>query len=271
MPIRSTSPKRKGRAGKATPGRVKTKAKAAVAAPRRAEKATVRIFVSYSHRDADAQRRLEVHLAPLKADNVETWFDGDMNAGDKLDTEIARHLRRADIFVALLSADYLASNYCWNIEYRRAMNRRARGTIRVVAVALKPCDWKSTTAAGFKLLPNDGRHVSRWRSADEAFLDIAQGIRRVVAAVRKARTVEASGGKSPAGRSRKPVAKAVAKPAAKRAVTAKAKKPAPRAKAGTRTAAKARTVARPKVAAKTGAKKPRTAVRRRAKGSPKRR
>lgn len=149
------------------------------------EKPEVRIFVSYSHRDGDARARLETHLAPLKRERVETWFDGGLDAGDKLDAGIARALRDAQVFVALLSPDYLASNYCWNIEYRRAMNRRARGTMRVVAVVLRPCDWKSTQAAGFKLLPEDGREVIRWRSADDAFLNVAQGIRRVVATVRK--------------------------------------------------------------------------------------
>ena len=55
----------------------------------------------------------------------------------------------------------------------------------MVAVVVRPCDWKSTPAAGFKLLPEDGRDVTRWRSADGAYLDVAQGIRRVVAAVRR--------------------------------------------------------------------------------------
>jgi hypothetical protein len=104
--------------------------------------------------------------------------------------------RRSHIFVALLSPDYLASRYCWNIEYRRAMNRRARGTMRVVAAVVRPCDWKATRAAHFKLLPRDGRPVTRWRSADDAFLDIAEGIRGVVRAVRRDMTeapVNASG------------------------------------------------------------------------------
>jgi hypothetical protein len=129
--------------------------------------------------------RLETHLAELKRDNVETWFDGDMNAGDTLATSIARELRQAHVFVALLSPDYLASRYCWNVEYARAMGRRARGLMRVVGVVVRPCDWKSTRAARFKLLPRDGRPVSNWRSADEAFLDVTLGVRGVVASVRK--------------------------------------------------------------------------------------
>ncbi|WP_246685088.1 toll/interleukin-1 receptor domain-containing protein [Methylobacterium sp. WL69] len=202
----------------AAPPRAAAPSRAApkVAAPSKAkaEKPEVGIFVSYSHRDADARARLETHLAPLKRDGVTTWFDGDLNAGDKLDTEIARALRNAHVFVGLLSPDYLASNYCWKIEYRRAMNRRANGTMHVVAVVVRPCDWKSTSAAGFKLLPEDGREVTRWRSADDAYLNVAQGIRRVVATVRKelvSKAIKAT--------PRKPAA-------APKAVSAPARKPA---------------------------------------------
>ncbi len=145
----------------------------------------VRIFVSYSHVDSAVRDKLEVHLAALKRDGVVTWYDGDMQAGDALDTEIARALRQSHLFVALLSPDYLASHYCWKLEYQRAMGRRARGTLRVVAVVVRPCDWKATTAAGFKLLPTDGKPVSRWRSQDQALLDVTQGVRKVVQAIRK--------------------------------------------------------------------------------------
>jgi hypothetical protein len=142
--------------------------------------------------------RLRTHLAALLRDDVSVWFDGDMDAGDHLNTEIARALREAHIFVALLSPDYLASHYCWNIEYRRAMNRRARGTMKVVAAVVRPCDWKSTRAAGFKLLPRDGRPVTKWRSADEAFLNIAEGLKGVVRTVRKAAAAPAVPSRKPA-------------------------------------------------------------------------
>ena len=145
----------------------------------------VQIFVSYSHVDSAIRDKLEVHLAALKRDGVVTWYDGDMQAGDALDSEISRALRQSHLFVALLSPDYLASNYCWKLEYQRAMGRRARGALRVAAVVVRPCDWKATTAARFKLLPTDGKPVSRWRSQDQALLDVTQGIRRVVQAIRK--------------------------------------------------------------------------------------
>ena len=154
------------------------------------KKLQIRIFVSYSHKDSGARNQLDVHLAVLKRDDVSTWFDGDLNAGGELDQNISGELRKANIFVALLSPDYLYSRYCWELEYKRAMIRRARGTMHVVAVVVRPCDWKSTAAARFKLLPRDGRAVTKWRSADEAFLDIVGGLRSVVAALRKERTTK---------------------------------------------------------------------------------
>lgn len=150
-----------------------------------AGKPEVRIFVSYSHRDAGAQEKLHTHLAPWRRDGVNVWYDENIEPGDSLGTEIARELRRAHIFVALFSPAYLDSNYCWNIEYRRAMGRRARKLLRVVAVVVKPCGWNQTPAAGFKLLPKDGVPPERWSSHDAAFVDAARGIGDVIASVRR--------------------------------------------------------------------------------------
>lgn len=148
-------------------------------------KPEVRIFVSYSHQDAAAHAKLHTHLAPWQRDGVTIWDDENIEPGAGLDIEIARKLRHAHIFVALFSPAYLASHYCWNIEYKRAMSRRARKLMRVVAVVVKPCAWKQTRAAGFKLLPRDGLPPERWSSSDAAFVNVAQGIDEVIRAVRR--------------------------------------------------------------------------------------
>lgn len=147
------------------------------------KKAKVRIFVSYCHANAAAQEKLQIHLAQLKRDEVETWFDGDMHAGDRLNTEIGRTMRAAHIFVALMSPEYIHSRWC-QLEYKRAMGRRARGSMRVVVVIVRPCDWKETGASDLKVLPRDGRPVSGWRTADDAFNDVTKGIRDAVGSVR---------------------------------------------------------------------------------------
>lgn len=168
-------------------------------------KPEVRIFVSYSHRDAVSQQKLHTHLAPWRRDSVTVWYDENIEPGATLGTEIARELRRAHIFVALFSPSYLDSNYCWNIEYKRAMGRRARKLMRVVAVVVKPCGWKQTPAAGFKLLPKDGVPPERWSSHDAAYVDAAKGIGDVIATVRR----ELTSHPKPSGRLVKSQAKAV--------------------------------------------------------------
>lgn len=40
-----------------------------------AEAPEIRIFVSYSHRDAAAQEKLQTHLAPWKRNDVSVWYD----------------------------------------------------------------------------------------------------------------------------------------------------------------------------------------------------
>ena len=155
-----------------------------------ADKPDVRIFMSYSHHDAAAQVKLNTHLAPWRRDGVTVWYDENMEPGAGLNAEIARELRQAHIFVALFSPAYLESHYCWDIEYKRAMGRRARKLIRVIAVVVKPCGWKQTRAAGFKLLPKDGLPPERWSSSDAAYLDAAQGIGAVIKAVRRELTAQ---------------------------------------------------------------------------------
>lgn len=150
-----------------------------------ASKPEVRLFVSYSHVDSKAQAKLKTHLTPWEREGVKVWHDENLEPGASLDREIARELRRAHIFVALLSPSYLASHYCWDIEYRRAMNRLARKTMRVVGVVVRPCAWKRTRAAGYKLLPRDGRPPELWASSDAAYLNVAEGIDEVIKAVRR--------------------------------------------------------------------------------------
>ncbi|ACK86164.1 toll/interleukin-1 receptor domain-containing protein [Methylorubrum extorquens] len=149
----------------------------AVAAP-------IRVFISYSHMDDAARRRLDIHMAQLKREGVSVFFDGDMIAGAELDPRIRRELRLADIFVALASPAYLHSRYCFEIEYGYALRKAKRGKVHLVVALIEECQWRHTRMARYKLLPKDGKPVSKWRPHGEAFEDIVNGLRGVVKAVR---------------------------------------------------------------------------------------
>ncbi|HEX8181450.1 MAG TPA: tetratricopeptide repeat protein [Pyrinomonadaceae bacterium] len=142
----------------------------------------IEIFYSYAHKDEALRDRLEQHLATLKhAGDIAVWHDRRIPPGTQWDRQIDAHLNSADIILLLVSADFLASKYCTDIEVARAMQRHAAGTARVIPIILHPCDWMPAPFGKLQGLPKDAKPVSLWPNQDEAFLNVVQGIRAAIA------------------------------------------------------------------------------------------
>lgn len=136
------------------------------------------LFFSYSHKDEALRDKLEVHLAMLKRQGIlETWHDRRIVAGDEFAGQIGEELERADIILLLVSPDFLASDYCYDIEMTRAMERQEAGEARVIPVMLRPCDWHDAPFGKLNAAPKDGKPVSTWPDLDEAFLDVVKAIK----------------------------------------------------------------------------------------------
>lgn len=144
------------------------------------------VFVSYSHLDDEFRKRFETHMAQLHREGVRTWFDGDIIPGAELNPQIRRALKRADIFVALASPNYLASRYCFETEYGFALRKAARKKLYVVVVLLRQCQWLHTRMARYKLLPRDAKPVDQWARRGDAWENAVEGIRAVVKELRLA-------------------------------------------------------------------------------------
>ncbi len=144
------------------------------------------VFVSYSHLDDEFRKRFETHMAQLQREGVRTWFDGDIIPGAELNPQIRRALKRADIFVALASPNYLASRYCFETEYGFALRKAARKKLYVVVVLLRQCQWRHTRMARYKLLPRDAKPVDQWARRGDAWENAVEGIRAVVKELRLA-------------------------------------------------------------------------------------
>jgi hypothetical protein len=145
----------------------------------------MRAFISYSHQDSAALDRLHVHLANLQREGrIETWYDREILAGDVLDDEINQELEVADLFLLMVSPDFIASNYCVENEMRFALQRHDAGEVRVVPIIVEPCDWAAMPQLRqLKAIPKDGVPISEWANANTAYLDVVQEIRRIVDAV----------------------------------------------------------------------------------------
>src|SRR3712207_2148150 len=95
--------------------------------------APMSLFYSYSHKDETLRDKLETHLSLLQTQEVISgWHDRRIEAGTEWDGAISRHLEDAGIILLLVSADFLASRYCRDVEIARAMERHEAGTARVI-------------------------------------------------------------------------------------------------------------------------------------------
>ena len=134
----------------------------------------------YSHKDEELRDELEKHLSLLKHKGlISGWYDRKIGPGNEVDKEIDEKLLSAQVILLLISSDFMASDYCYNVEMKRAMDRHKIKAARVIPIILRPTDWKTAPFGKLRALPTDGEPVTsdKWDSQDQAFLDVAEGIR----------------------------------------------------------------------------------------------
>jgi|GEM_PF-6051470 len=147
--------------------------------------AALSLFISYSHRDDALRQRLDTHLALLRRQKVfDVWHDRRIGAGQDWAGSIDQALERADIVMLLVSADFLASDYCYDTEVARALQRHADGSARVVPVILRPCDWQSSPFGRLQALPQDGVPVVSHADIDVALTEVARRLRALADEIR---------------------------------------------------------------------------------------
>ena len=125
--------------------------------------APMEVFFSYSHKDEQLRDELAKHLSILKRQGIITaWHDREISAGTEWAGEIDAHLNTARIILLLISADFLASDYCYDMELTRAMERHAAKEARVIPVILREVDWKGAPFGQLQALPKDAVPVTKW-------------------------------------------------------------------------------------------------------------
>ncbi|MEM6456440.1 MAG: SUMF1/EgtB/PvdO family nonheme iron enzyme [Acidobacteriota bacterium] len=142
----------------------------------------VRVFISYSHRDEELRRELEDHLSPLQREGrVETWHDRKIEPGKRWASEIDDNLEAADVILLLISASFLRSDYCYDKEMTRALERHAADEAEVVPIILRRCHWERTPFGALQALPAKGKPVVKWDDLDDAMYDVVAGIEKAIA------------------------------------------------------------------------------------------
>jgi tetratricopeptide (TPR) repeat protein len=146
----------------------------------------LQVFISYAHEDEDLRHELVKHLSQLQRDGlIQVWLDRRITGGSEWAGQIDEHLNSADIVVLLVSPDFLASEYCYDVETKRALERHDAGEARVVPVILRPSDWQTSRFAKLNILPEDAKPVVDWKTHDHGFVNVVDGLQRVAKELRE--------------------------------------------------------------------------------------
>lgn len=142
------------------------------------------LFISYSHRDEEFCQKLRVVLQKLvRQEIIGTWYDRQIIPGSDINPEIESNLRASSIILFLVSPDFLASDYCMNMEVKIGMELQKAGKSRCIPIILRPCEWMDEPFGNLLALPQDGRPITEWDNQDSAYHNMFNGIRKALMAL----------------------------------------------------------------------------------------
>ncbi|HEY6540972.1 MAG TPA: tetratricopeptide repeat protein, partial [Ktedonobacteraceae bacterium] len=157
------------------------------------------LFYSYAHQDERLRKELNNHLYNLKRSGlIVDWYDRDISAGTDWEQEIDSHLNTAQVILLLISPDFMASDYCFSVEMKRALERHEAGEARVIPIILKPVDWSGTPFSKLQVLPRNRKAVTSWRDRNAAFVEIASNVRETLKDLRKSSAINRTSSSIPA-------------------------------------------------------------------------
>lgn len=146
---------------------------------------SIEIMCCYARADQEYIKKLDEHLALFqRLKYITFWTDQNIRPGVEWERELAAHLDKAQVILLLISPSFLASDYCYGKEMQQAMARHEQGEVCVIPIIVRPvAGWQDAPFGKLQALPRDAKPITTWRDEDEAFLNVAEGVDRVVRAI----------------------------------------------------------------------------------------
>jgi internalin A len=83
-----------------------------------------------------------------------------------------------------VSADFINFDYCYDIEIKRALEKHAEGSARVVPIIVRDVAWNSAPFAKLQALPEGGKAVAAKGKGklarDTAWKGVAEALERIL-------------------------------------------------------------------------------------------
>lgn len=101
-----------------------------------------KIFISYCKEDNEWLDKLLKYLGPLEYEGIECWYDKKDRTEADSDADIQNAIDDSQIFVCLISNNYLGSESIRKKELPEILNKIKEG-MRMIPILVAPCPWKS--------------------------------------------------------------------------------------------------------------------------------
>lgn len=140
----------------------------------------ISLVFSYSHVDEELRNELEKHLTPLKHNGkISTWHDRRIIPGQLFESQIEKNFSEANIILLLISSDFIASDYCYEVEMKNALQRHENGEAVIIPVILRECAWHNLPFGRILAATVDGKPITKFTSLDEGFVQVVDAVSRV--------------------------------------------------------------------------------------------
>jgi len=103
-----------------------------------------------------------------------------IGAGEEWKGAIDEHLESSRIILLLVSHNFIASDYCYDVEMKRALEKHKEHSAIVIPIILSPVDLHGQIFGKLQSLPRDRKPISGWNPRDEGWRNVAVGIREAI-------------------------------------------------------------------------------------------
>ncbi len=149
----------------------------------------INVFIIYAREDSEKMRRLLTHINPfIKPYDLIIWNDECLEAGQEWKPHIESRLEQTDLFMLLVSVDFMNSEFINQVEFKFAIERHKVKKSIVIPIIINYCQWDIDfyfTEYTFNLnelqvLPQQAMPIDDWKTPEQAYNNIAAGIRKVL-------------------------------------------------------------------------------------------
>ncbi len=152
----------------------------------------LKTFICYAHEDHEVVDGLKKQLAIFeKKALLQIWSDGKILAGEHWDNSIKTQLEQAELILLFISVDFINSDYIEKKELKAALQRHRDSEATLIPIIVRPCHWEEYFDIGqFQALPAKARPIlsSHFPHRDEAFFEIAAGVKKTAEDLRAQKT-----------------------------------------------------------------------------------